>query len=102
MVFVRLLHVAGGGAGQRFGPRPRALPEGGGLVFLFQCLLYFKCLFSVFLFNACCQFSIQIVARTRYRNIGKNISNLTTTFTKLAERRLQYNYIVTIIVLFLF
>lgn len=25
--------------GQRFGPHPHGLPEGGGLVFLFQCLL---------------------------------------------------------------
>lgn len=47
--FVRLLHVARvWWCGQRFGPHPHGLPEGGGLVFLFQCLLgFFNCLFSV-------------------------------------------------------
>lgn len=64
--FIRLLHVAGGAVrGNVSAHIPCALPEGGGLVFLFQCLLYFNCLFSVSLFNACSQFGIQIVARTR-------------------------------------
>lgn len=70
------------------------IPVSVFLVILIVCL--------VFLFNA---FAVNLAFKQwqeHGRNIGKNISNLTTTFTKLAERSLQYNYIVTIIVLFLF
>lgn len=63
--FVRLLHSAGVVRGNVSAHIPCALPEGGGLVFLFQCLLVILIVCLVFLFNACCQFSIQIVARTR-------------------------------------
>lgn len=48
--FVRLLHLAGGGAGQRFGPHPVRASRGwwfGIPVSVFAC--YFNCLFSVFI-----------------------------------------------------
>lgn len=39
MVLLDYCTWQGGRCGQRFGPHSHGLPEGGGLVFLFQCLL---------------------------------------------------------------